>query len=91
VGQDEVRALVDDGVLTFVRNETADRIRKRLQAGQFDLIVSRDPKTLERIFPEVLTLYIDPIEGYSVYTADPGIRDELFLPTPTPVPTEASK
>lgn len=86
IGQDEVKTLLADGRLTFLRKENESYVRKRLQAGQYDLIVTTDPKNLERIFPEVLSLYADRAERYVVYTADPALKEDFFLPTPTPSP-----
>ncbi len=90
VGQDEIRTLLDDGRLTFVRQDSADWVHKRVQAGQFDLIISMDPKTLERIYPEVTNMFCDKEDGYSIYTTDPSIEKDLFLPAPTSTPVPST-
>ena len=87
IGQDEIRSLLADGRLTFLRRDNESYVRKRLQAGQFDLIVTMDPTDLERIFPEVQAYYADRVERYAVYTADPALKADFFLPTPTPSPS----
>lgn len=79
VGEDAVRTLLDEGRLTFVRQENQEQVHKRLVAGQFDLIVTMDSDTLERIYPEVTGMDRDIQAGFTLYTADEETRLQMFL------------
>ena len=79
VGQDGVRTLLDEGRLTFVRQDNQEQVHKRLVAGQFDLVVTMDAETLERIYPEVTGMSRDSQDGFTLYTADEETRLEMFL------------
>jgi hypothetical protein len=80
LGQEDLRAMLEDGRLTFLRSDNLEWVRREIQAGTYDLIVSTEPRRLEALIPEVVPLLRYTEERFQAYGTEEAARLLPFQP-----------